>query len=244
MLLSLFSSIAGYSIMNGMPPRKIAALFSGYFFGLMDDGTFDETYAQWDQITQATEHLLLAFIRDQKATSGQIPTHLENFISTYPPASNSKISAGIRMEEVTRVRRLARFHSNNLIQSAGTWTVPESNDWDLFFPPKNLAASTSSTPPLPIFTPHYKHLLNIRANSNLQYDDDDGAMQRFKSVVERDWGKFGELGFQSLEIEKLQFDLSEGERKKIRDKHSTMDWVSFSFVSSALKEFPLIRRLH
>lgn len=218
--------------MNGMPPRKIAALFSGYFFGLKDDGTFDETYAEWNQITQATEHLLLAFIRDQKATSGQIPTHLENFISTYPPPLNSKISAGTRIEEVTRVRRLARFHSNNLIQSAGTWTVPESNDWDLFFPTSNLASLTASTssaaPSLPIFTPQYKHLLNIRSNSNLEYDDDDGDMQRFKSVVERDWGKFGELGFRSLEIEKLQFDLSEGERKKIRDKHSTMDWVGLS----------------
>ena len=60
-----------------MPPRKLASLFSPYLFGLSDDETFDATYQEWQRATDATEHLLLAFIRDQQA-EGSIPTFLES----------------------------------------------------------------------------------------------------------------------------------------------------------------------
>lgn len=166
--------------------------------------------------------------------SGQLPTHLEKFIIGYPAILNisyssarPKVPNGARVEEVTRVRRLTRFHSRNLIQSAGTWDVAHCPDWSLFFPPSysSLASSTSSSPPLPIYTPHYKHLLNIRSNSHLDTDEDDGEMQRYKTVVERDWGKFGETGFKDVDQGKLEFDLTEGERSTIRAKRATMDWV-------------------
>lgn len=46
-----------------MPPRKLASLFSPYIFGLADDETFDATYLEWQRATDATEHILLAFVR-------------------------------------------------------------------------------------------------------------------------------------------------------------------------------------
>lgn len=61
-LLSLFSSVSAYSSTNGMTPRKISSLFSPYVFGMDDDKSFDETYAQWQRATDAMEHMLLAFV--------------------------------------------------------------------------------------------------------------------------------------------------------------------------------------
>lgn len=45
-----------------MSPRKLAALFSPYVFGLRDDGSFDETYEEWQRGTTALEHILLSFV--------------------------------------------------------------------------------------------------------------------------------------------------------------------------------------
>ncbi|KAL8286258.1 hypothetical protein RQP46_004746 [Phenoliferia psychrophenolica] len=241
-LLSLFSSICAYSSKNGLTPRKLAGLFSPYVFGLSDDKSFDETYVEWQRATDAFEHILLAFIRDQ-AASGRIPTHLEQFIVGYPAILNISYSAsaapkvpkGGRVEEVTRVRRFARFHSRNLIQTAGTWTVPHCPDWSLFFPlpsasVTSLVPSNSAAPPpvpTPLFTPHYRHLLNIRSTSRADNNDDEGELQRYKTVVDKKWGSFGDFGFSDIDSGKLEFDLTEGERNKIRAKHETLDWGSF-----------------
>jgi len=107
-----------------MPPRKLASLFSPYVFGLADDRSFDETYREWQRATDALEHILLAFIRDQQA-QGQIPTFLERYVVGYPDILNvsysgapPKVPAGARVEEVTRIKRATRFHSRNLIKDA------------------------------------------------------------------------------------------------------------------------------
>ncbi|KAM0755737.1 hypothetical protein T439DRAFT_341384 [Meredithblackwellia eburnea MCA 4105] len=246
-LLTLFSSISAYSSKNGLTPRKLAGLFSAYVFGISDDKPFDETYIEWQRATDAFEHIILAFIRDQQATSGRIPTHLEQFIIGYPsilnvsyaPGAHPKVPKGGRVEEVTRVRRLTRFHSRNLIRSAGTWDVPYSPDWKLFFPTSTvpngdstLSVSTKSSPnaakgPSTSFTPHYRHLLNIRSNSQFEDDDDEGELQRYKSVVEKEWGSFCGVGFNDIDSGKLQFDLTESERSIIKAKHDTLDWFTF-----------------
>lgn len=51
-----------YSGKNGMTPRKLASLFSPYFFGLPDDESFDKTYAEWQARTDATEHIIISFV--------------------------------------------------------------------------------------------------------------------------------------------------------------------------------------
>ncbi|GAA5916942.1 hypothetical protein JCM8208_001652 [Rhodotorula glutinis] len=242
-LLSLFSSIAAHSAANGMPPRKLASLFSPYVFGLADDRSFDETYREWQRATDALEHILLAFIRDQQA-QGQLPTFLERYVTGYPDMLNvsysgapPKVPAGARVEEVTRVKRTTRFHSRNLIKQAFSWDVPHSNDWKLFTAPgASLSASTSSTaststssPDRPVYTPSYRHLLNIRSSAShgLVDDDDEGELQRYKTAVEKEWAKFGEIGFSDVDEKKLEFDLTEGEREAFKRKRDTMDWSTF-----------------
>ncbi|GAA6047802.1 hypothetical protein JCM3770_004650 [Rhodotorula araucariae] len=240
-LMSLFSSVAAHSAANGMPPRKLASLFSPYVFGLADDRSFDETYQEWQRASDALEHVLLSFIRDQQADA-PLPTFLERFISGYPDTLNisysggpCKVPKGARLEEVTRVRRLTRFHSRNLIQQGGTWDVPHSNDWKLFFAPfglSSLSSSTSSTasgtaaPDGPVYTASYRHLLNIRSSHGL-IDDDEGELQRYKTAVEKEWAKFGEIGFTDVDSAKLEFDLTEGEREAYKRKRDTMDWNTF-----------------
>ncbi|GAA5894318.1 hypothetical protein JCM5296_005136 [Sporobolomyces johnsonii] len=237
-LLSLFSSVSAHSGANGMPPRKLAALFSPYVFGLADDQTFDATYEEWQRATDATEHILLSYIRDQQA-DGPLPTFLEKFVYAYPSTLNisysnaaPKVPKGGRVEEVTRVRRLTRFHSRNLIASAGTWDVPHSADWQLLFGARSASASSST----PLYTPHYRHLLNIRSMHGLEDLDDEGEMQRYKTVVEKEWSKFGEIGFQDVDSKKLEFDLTEGERNPVKQKHETMDWSTFETSGFAGRE--------
>ncbi|GAA5918830.1 hypothetical protein JCM1841_002760 [Sporobolomyces salmonicolor] len=237
-LLSLFSSVSAHSGANGMPPRKLAALFSPYVFGLADDQTFDATYEEWQRATDATEHIILSYIRDQQA-DGPLPTFLEKFVYAYPSTLNisysnaaPKLPKGGRVEEVTRVRRLTRFHSRNLIASAGTWDVPHSADWQLFFGAPSASASSST----PLYTPHYRHLLNIRSMHGLEDLDDEGEMQRYKTVVEKEWSKFGEIGFQDVDSKKLEFDLTEGERNPVKQKHETMDWSTFETSGFAGRE--------
>ena len=74
-----------------------------------------------------------------------------------------------------------------------------------------------------LFTPHYRHLLNIRSTS--AGESDEGELQRYKTVVDKKWGSFGMTGFSDIDSGKLEFDLTEGERNKIRAKHETLDWV-------------------
>lgn len=62
-VLELFANIAAHSKANGMPPRRLAGTLGAYIFGLPDDETFDATYIEWQRATNATEHLLLAYVR-------------------------------------------------------------------------------------------------------------------------------------------------------------------------------------
>ncbi|GAA5898684.1 hypothetical protein JCM6882_000896 [Rhodosporidiobolus microsporus] len=237
-ILSFFSSVAAHSASNGMPPRKLAALFSPYIFGLPDDRTFDETYQEWQRATDAVEHILLSYLRDQQADA-HLPTFLERFVSGYPATLNisytnaaPQIPKGARVEEVMRVKRLTRFHSRNLIQQSGIWEVPHSKDWKLFFDPADPASK-------PVYTASYRHLLNIRSNHGLEDGggyDDEGEMQKFKSGIEKDWAKFGELGFQDVDSKKLEFDLTEGERAQVVQKRETLDWSTFETAGFSGRE--------
>lgn len=129
-----------------MPIRKLATIFSSYIFGLPDDAPFDTTYASFLRYSHATEHLLLAFvrlfqpflvhgrmtaadsnlntrqIRNQQAESGRLPTRLLTFINDYPQSLAKDLnrpSPLAKVHEVYRLKKLTRFYSKNLIQSAG-----------------------------------------------------------------------------------------------------------------------------
>lgn len=145
-----------------------------------------------------------------------------------------RLPAGAQTEEVVRIRRLARFHSRNLIASAGTWEVPRSIDWELLFPAGDAPHGTPKIgePASTVYSAQYRHLLNIRSGAFLDDDDEDGEYTRYKSLVDKEWHKFGELGFRDVEPGKLQFDLSEGERNRATSKRDTLDWVRDCSIDS------------
>lgn len=117
------------STKNGCTLRKLATLFSSYIFGLPDDGTFEHTYTAFNRFSHATEHLLLAYVRNELSSyvSGSgapptVPVRLQQLVKDYPkglPVNLNKPPEGVQLQQVVRVRRLVRFYSRNLVQSAG-----------------------------------------------------------------------------------------------------------------------------
>lgn len=106
--------------------------------------------------------------------------------------------------------------------------MPNSQDWQLLY------ADTASTSQ-PVYTSSYRHLLNIRAAHGLE-DDEDDELQRYGSMVQKDWARFGESGFQDVDSKKLEFDLTEGDREKARRKRDTLDWSTFETAGFAGRE--------
>lgn len=256
-LLDLFSSVAAYSHLNGITIHKCGAIFGAFIFGLEDDLPFEQTYTNWLRYAHATEHMILAYLRDQKAksTTGEIASRLESCIRSYPKVIPSLTSThpSARLESVARFRRNVRFYNKNLIQNASKWEVKGSKTWqrllsDHHSSPNMMDSASSNSnnkPHKPIFTKSYKHLLNISAEQELEGSDDperneiDLETQRFKSLVEKQWSGFISKGFEGGVTEtekKLEFDLDESEKQQRRQRRETMDWDSFAGSGFAGRE--------
>ena len=97
----------------------------------------------------------------------------------------------------------------------------------------SLASSTSSnSSPHPVYSSAYRHLLNIRTNPGLDDDlEDDFDQGRYKTRVDKEWSKFGELGFSDVDEKKLEFDLTESERAVPTTPKKPIDWVSRELLS-------------
>ncbi|PLW23908.1 hypothetical protein PCASD_13481 [Puccinia coronata f. sp. avenae] len=245
-LLDLFASASVRADLNGMTPHKCGALFGAYIFGLEDDKPFEQTYSHWLRQSHATEHMIFAFMRDLKAQSptGKLPSRMETTIQGYPSIIPSLIKTHptARLERVVRFQRLTSSYSKNLIASAGTWNVARSKTWDRLKPYPEIGAAQylnhsksghSTDPSKLLFSPSYKHLLNIKGQMNDENEDIDqlGANfegpQRFKTLVEKEWSGFLNRGFQEPDAKKLQFNLDESSNAKLKAKRETMDWDSF-----------------
>jgi hypothetical protein len=109
--------------------------------------------------------------------------------------------------------------------------MPRSPIWDSLFPSPNALAST---PNEPAYTSRYRHLLNIRQSDN--ESDESDELQRYRSVVDKEWTSFKETGFRPPDEKKLMFDLNETERAGKKTKHTTMDWSEshLPFLSATL----------
>lgn len=54
--------------------------------------------------------------------------------------------------------------------------------------------------------------------------------------MEKEWGRFGELGFKEVDGKSLEFDLTEGERKAVKQRPMTMEWSEFANQGFAGRE--------
>lgn len=166
---------------------------------------------------------------------------MELYIANYPsniPLLSEPIKTA-RLERVGRIRKHARFYSKNLIASAASWDVERSETWDRLLPapsspfaasPRSPADRTKPVDPRsrPIFTKSYKHLLNIRPGFDEPEEEQDIEMQRYRSMVEKEWSGFMSKGFDSTDQKKLEFDLTESERSRRKLKQyvlARMRWM-------------------
>ncbi len=133
--LAFFTSLiyASYSLKNGMMPGKLAKHFGCVLFGLPEDETFARTYDAYVRASNATEHLLLAYIRFQ-ATTTTLPPRLAQHINGYPSILPTEItlpSASSKLVSITQIERTVRLYSADLVHSACELDLVEScSEWE------------------------------------------------------------------------------------------------------------------
>lgn len=146
-ILSLLSRLTANSATSGHTPPSLSSLFGPLLFGLGPATlSFHQTYASYLRSVNATEHILLAFIRWQdvpssaNADSGSaatlgVPARLKDWIRGYPSMlpdrqQNEKPQArrGARIIRVVSVKRNVRMYSPDLVKTAASWANKHKRD--------------------------------------------------------------------------------------------------------------------
>ncbi|KAF9650428.1 hypothetical protein BDM02DRAFT_1433931 [Thelephora ganbajun] len=133
-LLTLLSRLSAHSASSGHTPPTLSPLFGPLLFGLGASSlSFHHAYHRYLRATNATEHLILAFIRWQDATSTSglgVPARLKDWIRGYPsmlPSLPTKKQErplprkGAKTIRVATVRRNVRMYSPDLVKTAANW---------------------------------------------------------------------------------------------------------------------------
>lgn len=120
-LFSLLSSVVAHSRQNGMTPSLLGRLFGPLLFGLPSDVPFDKTYHAYIRTSNATEHLLLSYIRQGHASATGLPPRLQDHVGRYPTclaADLNMLAPHIEREPLTLLERAVRMFSPDLVQTA------------------------------------------------------------------------------------------------------------------------------
>ncbi|KDN41608.1 hypothetical protein K437DRAFT_258204 [Tilletiaria anomala UBC 951] len=241
-LFSLLSSTTSYSLKNGMTPSRLARLFGPLLFGLPEDETFQRTYDAYVRDANATEHLLLAYIREQ-ATKEALPTRLVDHITGYPAMLSSqvaKLGSTARSVPVTIIEANVRSYSPELLQVACQMELQvRCEEWE---------ACRGDDPQhglYPQFSDRFRKLINYRgglqglkssgvppvgplSEFGLRSPDPNDALNSHSSLVSKAWGDFANIGFLETDSSKLAFDLKETERKNRSERRGTKIWSDFA----------------
>ena len=158
-LLTLLSRLSAHSASSGHTPPSLSPLFGPLLFGLGPSSlSFHHAYHRYLRATNATEHLILAFIRWQDATSTTglgVPARLKDWIRGYPsmlPSLPTKKQErplprkGAKTIRVATVRRNVRMYSPDLVKTAAGWasrpmglseinSLTSSKEWERISPP-------------------------------------------------------------------------------------------------------------
>ena len=158
-LLTLLSRLSAHSASSGHTPPSLSPLFGPLLFGLGASSlSFHHAYHRYLRATNATEHLILAFIRWQDATSTNglgVPARLKDWIRGYPSMLPSLPTQrqerplprkGAKTVRVATVRRNVRMYSPDLVKTAASWanrpkglgelnSLTNSKEWERIAPP-------------------------------------------------------------------------------------------------------------
>lgn len=229
-LFSLLSSTVSYSLQNGMTPSKLGRLFGPLLFGLPEDETFEKTYDAYVRVSNAAEHLLLAYIRDMGAMES-LPTRLADHIHQYPTMLSSdpnKLAPGTRGIPITHVRRTVRLYSSDLVRQASELPLAEqSPEWAA------CCGDVQGVEREPQLSDSYRKLINLRTYKK---GNDQDTTEAYTSLADEAWGEFMAEGFSSPNESKLAFDLYETQRKSRREGSSPVHWSQFEQVGFGYKD--------
>jgi len=158
-LLTLLSRLSAHSASSGHTPPTLSPLFGPLLFGLGASSlSFHHAYHRYIRATNATEHIILAFIRWQDATSTSglgVPARLKDWIRGYPsmlpsiPAQKQERPLprkGAKTIRIATVRRNVRMYSQDLVKTAANWatrpdglsginSLTSSKEWQRIAPP-------------------------------------------------------------------------------------------------------------
>ena len=176
-LLTLLSRLSAHSASSGHTPPTLSPLFGPLLFGLGASSlSFHHAYHRYLRATNATEHLILAFIRWQDATSTSglgVPARLKDWIRGYPsmlpsiPTQKQERSLprkGAKTVRIATVRRNVRMYSPDLVKTAASWatrpkgpgevnSLTNSREWE------RIAPSTLKLPPR--YSDEYRKRMNL-----------------------------------------------------------------------------------
>ncbi|UZJ53798.1 hypothetical protein CBS101457_003118 [Exobasidium rhododendri] len=229
-LFSLLSSTACYNSKNGMAPSRLSRLFGPLIFGLPEDETFEKTYEAFVKAGNATEHLLLSYIRDN-GTVETLPTRLADHIQGYPAMLSvdiTKSSRSVQGVPVTHVNRTVRLYSLDLLQTACEMDVEsQSAEW------KACCASDDVFGKDPQLADRFCKLINLKENkkqgrTKMSSPKPMTGIESYGSLTDKRWGDFLNEGFAAPDQTKLNFDLRESERKaRNHNKKESVQWSQF-----------------
>ncbi len=236
-ILHLLSSTAAYSHKNGMTPSRLAKLFGPLLFGLPEDDTFQRTYDAHVRASNATEHLLLAFIRLQ-GVDQMLPTRLSEHVRTYPamlPNELDRFEHNLRTVPVTFLEANVRMYSPDLLATACQLEpATPCSEWDA------CKGQDESFGMLPQFAQGFCRLINWRggvqgrkpkyapqASADGVRSPTEGDLDLHSSLASKEWGDFASSGFLETDASTLNFDLKESERKSRTERPLTQNWSDF-----------------
>lgn len=230
-LFSLLSSTTSYSLRNGMTPSRLARMFGVLIFGLPEDETFEKTYDAYVKVSNATEHLLLAYIRDM-STMEPLPTRLADHVRGYPSMLSSnpiRPGRGVRGVPFTLVSRAVRLYSVDLVQ--------QSRDLDLASQSPEWAACIGRGEGVekePQLSDRYRKLMNLRSGRHPAEQASSGQsaqqapdLEAYSSLADKAWEEFLHEGFSGSDPNKLAFNLTESERKARMKGRKSLQWSQF-----------------
>lgn len=212
-VMDFLALVATHSAQNHMTPSKVGRYFGMLLFGAPEDASFAETYAAFVRASNATEHILLAFMRyhvSMAKARTYLPRRLLRLVDDYPRMLSPDLDAAsgaVRTVPATYVAHHVREYSHDLMDRRAWPDVLEGFDF---------AHDTCK-------------MLNIvpyRARRPRTEVPTELADSYVSTLMQR-WNEFSFDGFDDLDTTFLSFDLRESDRRQRLQRPESVPWFQF-----------------